>query len=186
MPIQNKMSVAVPQTLTEKDYCTAYCAVKRFAFPRQRRSIRAGICLTAAALAASTIPACLNFYRTAVPSAVITAAAVILAALIWFLQPAVDSRRAAAVFRSCPLMAQPCRVTVTRDHAVVQSKYENYTEYWTDFSVCVETPELFAAACGRQRDMLILKKQDLAPEQAAAISRCLAGAFALRYYKTGR
>ncbi|MCI1954780.1 MAG: hypothetical protein LKJ21_00175 [Oscillospiraceae bacterium] len=175
--------IAVTQTLTEEDFSAAAAAVRYFAAPMRRRSVRAAACLTVAALAASTVPASLNFFGTAWVSAAVTAVAFAAAVAVWFWQPVRETRQAALWFRSCPLMALPSTVTVFRDRAVVESKCERITEYWTDLSVCVETDGLIAAAAGKERGLLIVKKQGLSEEEAARLSARFRGAFERRYFR---
>lgn len=162
--------VTVAQTLTVKDFSAAAAAVKYFASPMRRRSMRAAICLTVAALAASLIPASLNFFRTAWVPVIVAVAAAAAAVVIWIWQPVLEARKAETWFRSCPLMALPSKVTVLQDRVIVESERERITEFWTDFSVCVETKDLIAAAVGQERGMLIVKKQGLPKEEAEQLS----------------
>lgn len=184
MPIRNdEDAVTVTQTLTAKDFSAAAAAVKYFAGPMRRRSIRAAICLTAAVLAASTIPASLNFFHTAWVPVCVAAVLIVLAALVWFCQPGVDARKAEEWFGSCPLAALPSKVTVLRDRIIVESECEHVTEYWTDFSICVETKDLIAAAVGPERGLLVVKKQGLSEEEAKRLSGLFRYAFEVRYFR---
>lgn len=184
MPGKNdEEHVTVTQTLTEKDVISAAAAVKYFASPMRRRSIRTAVCLTVAVLAASTIPASLNFFGTAWIPITVASIAAAAAALIWFLQPVLEARRAEQWFRSCPLAAQPSKVTVFRDHVVLESEYEKITEYWTDFTLCAETKDIIAAGCGTERALLVVKKQGLSKEEAEQLSSFFRYAFEVRYFK---
>lgn len=182
MPKQNDEPVTVKQTLTEQDYAAASAAVGYFAAPMRRRTVRAALCLTVSALTASVIPACGGYSAARVVGAIaILCAAAAIA--VWFGQPVADRRRAGRWFRSCPLAALPAEVTVSGDRAVVKSECERMTEYWTDFSVCVETDELIAAAGGRERFLLIVKKSGLSKEEAGRLSGLFRYAFDGRWYR---
>ena len=157
MPKQNDEPVSVSQTLTEQDYDKATAAVRYFSAPMRRRSIRASICLTAAALAAAFIPVCgknLTARNAVVAAAILFAAA---AVAIWLIQPAAEKNSAGKWFRSCPLAALPETVTISRDRAVIQNECERTTEYWTDFTLCIEMDSLIVAAGGQERFLLVMK-----------------------------
>ncbi len=183
MPKQKEEPVIVGQTLTERDYGEAAAAARYFAVPLRRRSIRAALCLTAAALAGAAVPICGENRRAR--AAVVCAAAVFAAAAlaVLLLQPVIEKNRTKKWFRSCPLAALPETVTVTRSCAVVESKCERTTEYWTDFTLCVETDGFIAAAGGRERFFLILKKTGLPQKEAERLSTIMRYAFDGRWYR---
>lgn len=186
MPKQKDVTVTVKQALTAKDYAEASAAVKYFAVPMRRRSVRAAICFTAAALAASFLPVCGSNVsaRNAVAAAAVLCAAA--CAVVWFAQPGSEKRRAEQWFRLCPLAALPAEVTVSHECAVSVSECERMTEYWTDFSICVETDELIAAAGGRERFLFVVKKNGLPEKEAKKLSDLMRGAFDNRWYRMPR
>ena len=170
MPQKHDEPLLVRQTVTAEDYAEASAAVAFFTAPMKRRTVRTLICVTAAAVAASFLPLCGG--RVTARNAVIILAilGVVAGVAVWFLQPVFEKRRAVRWFRSCPLAALPAEVTLTRQSAVTVTECERLTEYWTDFSVCVETDRLIVAAGGRERFLLVLKKDGLEPEQKEKLS----------------
>jgi hypothetical protein len=186
MPKEKEKPVAVKQMLAERDYAEATAAVRYFAAPMRRRSIRAAVLLTVAAIAAASLPACAGHSSA---RNVILAVAIFFtaaAASVWFLQPGKEKRDAGRWFHSCPPAALPQTATVFSDHVVVESECEHITEYWTDFSVCVETERLIAAAGGRQRFLFLVKKEGLPPEEAEHLSNLMRYAFDGRWYRMMR
>lgn len=183
MPNKHDETVSVKQTLTEQDFTEACASVKYVSAPMRRRSVRAAICVTAAAVAASFLPLCAKHLpaRNAAAAAAILCAAAGVA--VWFLQPVFEKRREGQWFRSCPLAALPAEVTLTREGAVTVTECERMTEYWTDFTVCVETDRLIAAAGGRERFLLVLKKDGLPPEEAEKLSGLMRYVFDGRWYR---
>lgn len=170
MPKQHDEPLLVRQTVTAEDYAEASAAVAFFAAPMKRRTVRTLICVTAAAVAASFLPLCAGRVTARNAVAVLAVLCVAAGVAVWFLQPVFEKRRAVRWFRSCPLAALPAEVTLTRESAVTVTECERLTEYWTDFSVCVETDRIIAAAGGRERFLLVLKKDGLEPEQKEKLS----------------
>ena len=170
MPKQYDEPVFLKQTLTPEDYTEAFAQVAFFASPMRRRSVRALICVTAAAVAASFLPLCSGHKTACAVAAAVAAVFVVAAVAVWFLQPVLEKRRAEQWFRSCPLAALPSEITLTGQSAVIVTSCERLTEYWTDFSICVETDRLIAAAGGGERFLLVLKKDGLPPEEAKKLS----------------
>lgn len=179
-------AVTAVQTLTERDFLEAYRAVKICGSPLRRRGVRAGICLTAAALAASVIPSYYRIFLSAQIPVCVVAVFLTAAAAFWFLQPAAESRYAERLFRACPLMALPSEIRVEYDRVTVKSERERYTEYWTDFAFCVETPGLFAASGGCERRLLIVEKNSLSQEETVRLQALLSNGFAGRYHRIPR
>ena len=186
MPMPQKVMepVTVAQTLTERDYAEATAAVRFFAAPMRRRSIRAAACLTAAALAAACLPLAKKSQSVQAVIAVVAALGAAAAVLVFFLQPVWEKRDAGKWFRSCSPAALPGTATVFPDRGVMKNGCERMTEYWTDFSVCVETDRLIAAAGGRERFLFVVKKEGLPPEEAERLSALMRYAFDGRWYRT--
>ncbi|MDF1494725.1 YcxB family protein [Caproiciproducens sp. CPB-2] len=176
----------VEQTVGPDEYAAAYYTAQSAVSPIHTKWVRAGICLSAAIVIASFIP----FYRarffTCWGPACGIVLALALAFLFFFIQPDDTRKWAAELYRSNRLLALPQKIEIFRDSVVIQSSCEKMLEYWTDFSKCIETPSAFVVTGGRERDLLIIKKQGLTNEQIEKISAHLAGAFASRYLKSGR
>lgn len=177
-------SVTIEQTLTGADCAEAAAAAKYYAKPLQRNSILAALCLTAAAVAGSLIyTAYVTHPRwTWVPVATCAAMAV-LSAFFFFVMPKAERRRAEKWFSSSPLAALPAKVTVSGDRVVLESECEKITEYFTDFTLCAETDRVIAAIGGRQRYLLIVKKDGLSPGDAEKLSQLFRYAFDGRWYR---
>ncbi|HAH79393.1 MAG TPA: hypothetical protein DCL64_07760 [Ruminococcaceae bacterium] len=183
---KNSPKITAVQTLTEEEYRGACRAAADFLFPRRRRWVRVCLCLSAAGLSASLIPAALAAAAPVWVPAGLCGAFAALAAAVWIFQPVVRGRRAGRVFRSCPLMALEAKLTLTRDFAEAESRCERFRKYWTEFSLGVETPRAFIAAGAPGRGPLIVKKAGLSPRDAETAVRIFSGAFGLRFYRTGK
>lgn len=178
---KNAEPVVVKQTLSGRDFAEAMSAAAYFAHPMRRRLVRAAVCLTG-----TLVMAALAFWvQTRWLWLPLAAAAVFLlcAVAVWFLQPRWAKNRAEAWLSSCPLAVLPETVSVFRDHAVLKSRCETMTEYFTDFALCVETGRLIAAAGGRERFLFVLRKDVLPAEEAERLSGLLHQAFEGRWYR---
>ncbi|MBW7572921.1 YcxB family protein [Caproiciproducens faecalis] len=176
----------VEQTVGSEDYAEAYYTAQSAVSPMHRKWVRAGICLSAAIVIASFIP----FYRARFFTCWGPACGIVLALalgfLFFFIQPNDIRKWAAELYRSNRLLELPQKIEIYRDSVVIETSCEKILEYWTDFSKCIETPAAFVVTGGRERDLLLIKKQGLSNEQIKKISEHLAGAFASRYVKSGR
>jgi hypothetical protein len=183
MPKKMEEPVTVQQTLTSRDFAEAFQAALFFSAPMRRRSVRALMCATAGGIAASFLP--LSWAGASLRAALIVISVLCFAAgiVIWFCQPVWQRNRAERWFRCCPLAALPAEITLSRRSAEIVTECEHMVEYWTDFSLCVETNRLICAAGGRQRFLLVLKKEGLPPEQAEKLSSLMRYAFDGRWYR---
>ncbi|WBY64444.1 hypothetical protein [Thermocaproicibacter melissae] len=183
MPKKIEEPVTVQQTLTARDFAEAFQAALFFSAPMRRRSVRMLMCITAGGIAASFLP--LSWARVSVRATLIAVSVLCLAAgiVIWLFQPVWQRNRAENWFRCCPLAALPAKITLSRRSAEIVTECEHMVEYWTDFSLCVETDRLICAAGGRQRFLLVLKKEGLPSEQAEELSGLMRYAFDGRWYR---
>lgn len=182
MPEKKQEPVCFEQTLGEEDYARARRALNYCASPWRRHTVRAGICVTAAAAAASFLPLYGRHFASAVFPSLLICALLVAAGAFFFLQPLAETRRSQKAYRSCRLMALPVSFCAGRDRAEWKNPYESCTEYWTDFAFCAETPTLFVAAGGRGRGMLAIKKAGMEEDGCERLSLLLSDAFAGRYY----
>lgn len=175
--------VAAEQTLAAGDFVEAAFAAEYFAHPLRRRSVRATACLTAAAVSASLIYACGRYPKLLWLPSWAAGIFLLLAAVFFFGQPRQRKRRALAWLKTCPLAALPAKVTVCKDRVELESRCEKMTEYFTDFRLCVETDRLIAAVGGKERFLLVVKKEGLPPERAEALSSLFRYGFDGRWYR---
>ncbi len=173
--------VAVEEVLTEQDFIEAAKAVSYFAHPMSRRSIRMAMCFTGAVIMTALTFVCGKKWLW-LP---VTIAAIFLlsAIIIWFFQPEREKKHTQKWLSSCPLAVLPTGVIVFRDRVVLKSNCETITEYFTDFSLCVETEHLIAAAGGPERFLLIVKKDGMSAEKSERLSGLFRYAFGGRWYR---
>jgi hypothetical protein len=183
MPKNLEEPVTVKQTLTAQDFAEAFSSVLFFSAPMKRRSVRTIVCIMAGVVVASFLP--ISWAKVSLRITLIVLSSLLAAAgvVIWFCQPGWKRKRAENWFHCTPLAALPAEVTITRRGAELVSECEHMKEYWTDFSICVETDRLITAAGGRQRFLLVLKKDGLPPEQAEKVSSLMRYAFDGRWYR---
>lgn len=188
MPMFDKGSAieSMEQEITAQEYAEAFYAAQDSLSLMHKKEIKAGLCVSAAIIIGSFIP----FYRTHfisfwLPAGGITIA-LLLAFLFYFVQPKDIKRWAVKLYEHNLLLSLPEKITVYRDCVIVQNSYEEILEYWTDFWKCIETKSFFAAIGGRERKLLIMKKQGLTNQQIEKLSAHFEDAFASRYQKSGR
>lgn len=177
-PIE-KLSV----TINSKDFQNAYILAEQFISPLHHREVKAGFCLTIAALIGSSIPCYAIHYASYwIP---IGAIAVMLALAVFFYvqQPRIIKKWAAQVYDSNRLLGFTNTIIFYRDCVTIENEYEKILEYWTDFDKCLENPNYYVLTSGVNRSMFVIKKQDLSAEQLAAVSVHLENTFANRYHK---
>jgi hypothetical protein len=174
------------QDVSAKDYAAAYYAAQDSFSPMHKKEVKAGLCLSAAAVIASFIP----LYRAHFASFWVPACGIMLALLVgilfYFVQPADIKKWAVEVYTSNALLALPEKVSIYRDSVIIENAHEQLMEYWTDFDKCIESKAAFVVFGGRERNLLIIKKQGLTEQQNNKISAHFADAFASRYQKSGR
>lgn len=176
----------IEQTLSAEEYAPEYRAAGGILSPWSRRGVKAGLCLSAALLVGSVIPLYRARFSTFFGPVCGVALCVAFAALFYFYQPREIERWAAELFRSNALLSLPQRISVYRDSVVIESERERILEYWTDFAGCLEDRKAFVFAGGRERNLLVIKKQGLSPEQTQRLSEHFSAAFAFRYQKRNR
>ncbi len=180
---KKERNLTVEQALTEQDFREAYLAMRNIAYPKRRRGIQAGLCLTAAGLAATMIPLSQSQLHTAAPPCAVAGVFLLLAAAVWFFQPVLRGRRAGRIFRSNRLMPLKTQMTLLHDRVLQKSRYERSERYWTEFSFCASTPRLFVAMGGIGRNLWILRKEGLSEEKKEEAEKILSAAFGRRYYR---
>lgn len=173
------------QTVSADDYASAYYAAQSTFSLLNRREVRAGICLTLAIVCASVIPVYRARFSTFIGPLCGIIALLGLATVFFFAQPNDIKNWARRLYKANSLLALPQKISVYRDSIVAESDRERLTEYWTDFSRCVETAEAFVLVDGRERYLLILKKEGLGAQRSEKLSVHFADAFASRYQKFG-
>ena len=171
----------VQQTLTEEEYAQAAVFADSMRAVINRRGVRAAICLTAAALAASSIPAYRYQYATAWIPIVFSCGMLLLAGYFFFTQPKRKKMREAGVFRGTRALAEPCVVSIYRDSVAVETSLEKLRAYWTDYYACYENRDYIICAGGWDRNLLILAKKNIPEGQREAVSAHMQNTFASKY-----
>lgn len=183
---EGKPIETVEQTINAADYASAYYAAQSTVSLLHKKEVKTGICLTLAVISGCMIPL-FHTVQPAVWGLIAASVALIgIAAVFFFAQPKDIRNWAEQLYRSNSLLAFAQKITIYRDSIQAESAHEQFLEYWTDFSRCVETRDAFVLVDGRERYLLAIKKEGLSRERVEAISAHLAGAFASRYQKFGR
>lgn len=183
---EGKPIAVLEQSLSAADYASAFYAAQSTISLLRRKEVSSGICLTVSVISGALIPL---FYRVpGLLGVLITVCAVglVFAGVLFFVQPNDLRSWAKELYRSNALLALPQTVTVYRDSIAVKSEVETFQEYWTDFSRCVETKEVFVLVGGRERWVLAVKKEGLEESVKETLSAHFQDAFARRYQKLGR
>lgn len=169
------------QRLEPAEFARAWLLNEQTLSPLHRPQVKAGLCLTAAALLASMLP----WYAARYATILVPVCGVVLALTLTFYfyreQPKILRKWAENVFHSNRLLALPATVGVYRDGLTVESERETLSAYWTDFNRCLETPEFFILSGAPDRAVLVLKKRELDTPRRAALSAFFADTFAGRY-----
>ena len=148
-----------------------------------RKEVKAGICVTAALLIGSIIPAYHARFSTVWAPSCGIFVAVAVGLMFYFVQPNEIKQWAAELYRFNALLALPEKITIFRDSVVVENECEQFLEYWTDFTKCIETKDAFVMTGGPERNLLSIQKSGLTQEQKDKLSVHFADTFASRYQK---
>ena len=165
--------LVLEQQLSAEDYAQAALLYENTLFPFRRYWVRAGICVCAAVLVASAIPWYLSQFATAVVP--ICAVVFFLALALYFWRDQPRRRLHGAV-----LLCLPGKISVYQNGIVLENDAETLSEFWTDFSGCVEGHAYYVLWGGISRPLLILKKSVLSSEQKERLSAHLRSTFAGR------
>ena len=183
---EGKPIEVVEQNISAADYASAYYWVQSSFSLMHKREIKAGICLTLAVITGSIIPGYLARFSTFWGPVCVILILLGVAVVFFFVQPNDIKNWAAELYRSNSLLELPQKIDIYRDSVIMQNEREKFTQYWTDFSGCVETKDAFVIHGGRERNLLIVKKYGLSEEQKSKLSAHFADTFASRYQKIGR
>lgn len=183
---EGKPIETVEQTVAAEDYASAYYSVQSSLSLLHKREVKAGICVSLAVIVGSTIPLYYARFLSLFGPVCVIIIFLATAANYFFIEPTAIQNWAEELYDSNALLALPQKITVYRDSVVLENEHETFTEYWTDFYRCIETRGAFIMNGGRERDLLILKKEGLSEEQKSRLSAHFADTFASHYQKIGR
>ncbi len=174
----------IEQTVAAGEWASAYEAARSAVSPMHRKEVKSAICLTAGVLLGSLLPLYRSRFLTVwVP---VCGIFIFLCLAVWFFffQPKEIRRWARELYGSNALLALPQKITVFRDSVVIENEREKILEYWTDFFRCIETEKAFILSGGMERNLLVISKNGLAPEQVDRLSAHFSHTFASRYLKS--
>ena len=169
--------------LTRKDYESAYLLQEKYQSPFHRPAVKSGMCATAAVLIISALPYYLSRFSTIWAPVCGILIFVLLAVFFGNIQPRFIREWASQIFESNRLLSLKTTALIYRDSIICENEYEKFTEYWTDFSRCLEGDEYFVLSGGFHRQLLILDKKNMNEGQRQALSQHFANAFASRYHR---
>lgn len=179
-------ALTVRQTLSAAEYARGTLLLEEEQSPTARPSVRAAACAAGAALSASTAPLSLREYGTMwIPLLFMT---FFLAAGCWtfLVQPRRRRAEREREFSGAPVLGLETEISLYRDFVVLRSACEELQSYWTEFSFCLETDELAAAAGTGERRFLLIKKDGLSAEERELLSGFLQNVFASSYRRLDR
>ncbi|WP_085831824.1 hypothetical protein [Clostridium merdae] len=168
------------QQLSAEDYAQSTLMYENTLYPFRRFWVRAGLCICAAVLAASTIPWYLSRFATGFVPACAVVFFLALALFFWREQPRRRLHSAVLQFCNSRILRLPSKITVYKSGIELENEVETLSEYWTDFSGCVEGQHFYVLWGGMSRPLLILKKGSLSPEEEKSLSAHLRNTFAGR------
>ena len=172
--------------LESDDFQKAYLFAEQYISSFHRREVKAGICLTLAVLIGSTIPLYANRFSSYWIPICGVLCALAASAFFFLKQPNIIKKWAKQLFESNVLLRQENEVTIFRDSIMIQNSYEKQQEYWTDFNQCLENSNYYVLVGGMNRNLVVIKKQNLTSEQISTISAHLLNTFARCYHKSRR
>lgn len=173
--------MVLEQQLSAEDYAHAALLYENTLFPFRRYWVRAGVCICVAVLVASAIPWYLSQFATAFVPACAILFFLALALYFWREQPRRRLHGAVLQFCSSNLLRLPGKISVYQNGIVLENDAETLSEFWTDFSGCIEGHAYYVLWGGISRPLLILKKSALPPEQAEQLGAHLKNTFAGRW-----
>lgn len=174
------------QTISKDEYKEAFYIGDSAVSPMHTKWVKTGICLSAAIIVGSLLPIYRNNFITFwVPSCAFVIF-LLLALYFYYIQPKEIKKWGEKIYITSAFLPLPQKIKIYRDSVVLENEYEKILEYWTDFAKCVETNSFYILTGGRERSLLIIKKNGLTPEQNQNISKHFSNEFALRYMKKKR
>lgn len=168
------------QQLSAEDYAQSALMYDNTLFPFRRIWVRAGLCICAATLTASTIPWYLSQFATAFVPAFAVVFFLALALFFWRELPRRRLHNAVLRFCNSRILRLPGKITIYKSGIVLENEVETLSEYWTDFSGCVVGQEYYVLWGGMSRPLLIIKKSPLSPEEEKILSAHLRNTYAGR------
>ena len=86
-------------------------------------------------------------------------------------------------FAATPLLGLETEIAVYRDFFLMKNQYEQWQEYWTEFSSCLET-DRFVAAAGSGGWRFLICKDSLSETERDALSQAMQNIFAFSYRRS--
>ena len=169
--------------LSCEEYQDAWMEREQLSSPLRRPAVRAGLCLTAALLSISAIPWYSQLFPNIWAPLALTGVFCLAALFFALVLPRNSRVWAAKIYHSNQLLACQQSVVIYRDSMTCKNQYENYKEYWTDFSKCLETDRFFLLSGGVQREFLVLPKKDCSAELEQLLSSHFQNTFVARYHR---
>lgn len=183
MPTYYENAVAQAEfSLTGEEYASAWLLYQSRFGRLKNNTLKTVLCVVVAILSGCYIPSYLTQYATFwIPAAVAAAA---LAAAVYFqiLLPREEYKKGLTLFSNSRFLALDAKVELYRDSYVEENRYEKITGHWTDTLGCSETKELFVVMGGWDRQLLVLPKRTLSPQDTGAVSSHFQNTF-VRSYK---
>ena len=171
--------------IEKEEYAEAFRAVSSRKNLLGRREVRGGILLSLILITVFTIPASIGKYGTFYTQAILIAVFLLLFYLLVFWDADQERKTAERDYETNALLKLENSVSLYRDSLVYQNAYETYSHYLSDFSLCVETENMFVFA-GGERDLLIVKKEGAEAEALIRAGENLRDFYTARYFRVGR
>lgn len=173
----------IHQQLSADDYAAGALLLEQALSPATRPAVRGIACAAGAALSASTAPLSLREYGTMwIP---LLFMALFAAIAVWALlfEPQKKWEEKLREFAGTPLLGLETEIAVYRDFFLMKNQYEQWQEYWTEFSSCLET-DRFVAAAGTGGRRFLICKDSLSETERAALSQAMQNTFAFSYRRS--
>lgn len=173
----------IHQQLSADDYAAGALLLEQALSPATRPAVRGIACAAGAALSASTAPLSLREYGTMWIPLFFMALFAGLAVWTLLFQPQRKREEKLREFSDAPLLGLETEIAVYRDFFLIKNQYEEWQEYWTEFSACLET-ERFVAAVGGSGKRFLVQKDGLSQADRDLLSQTMQNIFAFSYHRS--
>ena len=169
-------------SISQEEFIKAYYQFNNNKSFFSRKEVRGGIFISLILLTLCTIPHFIKKFGTFFFSSIFIFLFVFLFYFSVFVQPAEIKKDAKKIYETNGFLKLENTVVLYRDTLIYKNQYEEFSQYLTDFSFCMESSEYFIFK-GGERDLLIVKKENLDEKTIALISENLYSFFTSNYIK---
>lgn len=168
-------------SVSERDYADAWLLYQSRFGRLKGKNMKTVLCMVLAVLSGCYIPSYHSQYGTFWIPAMVALAALAGAVYVQILLPQRVLARGGELYRSNGFLSLPSHLQLYRDSYCEENEYEKIVGHWTDHLGCSETNSLFVVMGGWDRELLVIPKRNLTPEELQRVSEHFQNTFVEKY-----